>query len=81
MSKTKRFIIAELDGIQWIEEMVLNSEPITNIAQAVKKLNDLSEENEQLKKENKKLNCIIKQLEEKYEDKGFSLVYGMGECE
>ena len=44
-------------------------------------LNDLSEENEQLKKENKKLNCIIKQLEEKYEDKGFSLAYDMGECE
>ena len=44
-------------------------------------LNDLSEENEELKKENKKLNCIIKQLEEKYEDKGFSLAYDMGECE
>ena len=51
MSKTKRFIIAELNGIQWIEEMVLNGEPITNIVQAVKKLNDLSEENEQLKKD------------------------------
>ena len=44
-------------------------------------LNDLSEENEQLKKENKKLNCIMKQLEAKYEDKGFSLAYDMGECE
>ena len=44
-------------------------------------LNDLSEENEKLKKENKKLNCIIKQLEAKYEDKGFSLAYDMEECE
>ena len=44
-------------------------------------LNKFNEENEQLKKENKKLNCIIKQLEEKYEDKGFSLAYDMGECE
>ena len=41
----------------------------------------MHKENEQLKKENKKLNCIIKQLEEKYEDKGFSLAYDMGECE
>ena len=45
----KRFIIAESKGTQWIEEMTLNAEPITNIAQAVKKLNDLSKENEQLK--------------------------------
>ena len=45
------------------------------------KLNVLQNENEQLKKENKKLNCIIKQLEAKYEDKGFSLAYDMGECE
>ena len=44
-------------------------------------LNKFNEENEQLKKENKKLNCIIKQLESKYEDKGFSLAYDMGECE
>ena len=44
-------------------------------------LNGLVDENEKLKKENKKLNCIIKQLEEKYEDKGFSLAYDMGECE
>ena len=44
-------------------------------------LNAFCKENEQLKKENKKLNCIIKQLEEKYEDKGFSLAYDMGECE
>ena len=41
----------------------------------------MHKENEQLKKENKKLNCIIKQLEVKYEDKGFSLAYDMGECE
>ena len=41
----------------------------------------MHKENEQLKKENKKLNCIIKQLEAKYEDKGFSLAYDMGECE
>ena len=41
----------------------------------------LEEENEELKKENKKLICIIKQLEAKYEDKGFSLAYDMGECE
>ena len=45
------------------------------------KLNELADENKQLEKENKKLNCIIKQLEEKYEDKGFSLAYDMGECE
>lgn len=45
------------------------------------KLNELADENKQLKKENKKLNCIIKQLEEKYEDKGFSLAYDMRECE
>ena len=44
-------------------------------------LNKLTEENEELKKENKKLICIIKQLEAKYEDKGFSLAYDMGECE
>ena len=47
----KRFIIAESKGTQWIEEMTLNAEPITNIAQAVKKLNDLSKENEKLKKQ------------------------------
>ena len=41
----------------------------------------LEKENEQLKKENKKLNCIMKQLEAKYEDKGFSLAYDMEECE
>ena len=41
----------------------------------------LQKENEELEKENKKLNCIIKQLEAKYEDKGFSLAYDMGECE
>lgn len=41
----------------------------------------MHKENEQLKKENKKLTCIIKQLEAKYEDKGFSLAYDMGECE
>ena len=44
-------------------------------------LNAFCKENEQLKKENKKLICIIKQLEAKYEDKGFSLAYDMGECE
>ena len=44
-------------------------------------LNKLTEENEELKKENNKLICIIKQLEAKYEDKGFSLAYDMGECE
>ena len=41
----------------------------------------LVKENEELKKENNKLICIIKQLEAKYEDKGFSLAYDMGECE
>ena len=41
----------------------------------------LEEKNEKLKEENKKLICIIKQLEAKYEDKGFSLAYDMGECE
>lgn len=46
-----------------------------------KLIKEQQKENEQLKKENKKLNCIIKQLEEKYEDKGFSLAYDMGECE
>lgn len=45
------------------------------------KLNELADENKQLEKENKKLNCIIEQLEVKYEDKGFSLAYDMGECE
>ena len=45
------------------------------------KLNELSDENKQLKKENKKLICIMKQLEAKYEDKGFSLAYDMEECE
>ena len=45
------------------------------------KTNRLEKENEQLKKENMKLNCIMKQLEVKYEDKGFSLAYDMGECE
>lgn len=43
------------------------------------KLNELAGENKQLKKENKKLNCIMKQLEVKYEDKGFSLAYDMGD--
>ena len=41
----------------------------------------LEEEKKKKKKENKKLICIIKQLEAKYEDKGFSLAYDMGECE
>ena len=47
----------------------------------MKRLNALNDENKQLKKENKKLICIMKQLEAKYECKGFSLAYDMGECE
>ena len=57
-----------------------NGQPLI-LGEVLDKMNELSKENEQLKKENKKLNCIIKQLEEKYEDKGFSLAYDMGECE
>ena len=51
----KRFIIAESKGTQWIEEMTLNGKPITNITQAVNKLNELDTEIQQLKKENKLL--------------------------
>ena len=47
----KRFIIAESKGIQWIEEMTLNGKPITNIAQAVNKLNELDAEIQQLRKQ------------------------------
>ena len=47
----KRFIIAESKGTQWIEEMTLNSKPITNIAQAVNKLNELDTEIQQLRKQ------------------------------
>ena len=44
-------------------------------------VNNYVDKIKEVEKENKKLNCIIKQLEEKYEDKGFSLAYDMGECE
>ena len=54
---------------------------VEDLHNCLKEIDRLIKENEQLKKENKKLNYIIKQLEEKYEDKGFSLAYDMGECE
>ncbi len=62
-------------------EIKETGEQIEGSHQIQKWINNVFNENEQLKKENKKLNCIIKQLEEKYEDKGFSLSYDMGECE
>lgn len=62
-------------------EIKETGEQIEGSHQIQKWINNVFNENEQLKKENKKLNCIIKQLEEKYEDKGFSLAYDMGECE
>ena len=62
-------------------EIKETGEQIEGSHQIQKWINNVFNENEQLKKENKQLNCIIKQLEEKYEDKGFSLVYDMGECE
>ena len=62
-------------------EIKETGEQIEGSHQIQKWINNVFNENEQLKKENKQLNCIIKQLEEKYEDKGFSLAYNMGECE
>ena len=62
-------------------ELDTHKHPLWSTREAERIVNELKQENEQLKKENKKLNCIIKQLEEKYEDKGFSLAYDMGECE
>ena len=76
MTENKRFYLDE-NGIndREYEFSILGEDELVDI------INELNDENEQLKKENKKLICIIKQLEAKYEDKGFSLAYDMGECE
>lgn len=76
MTENKRFKADIYNFEIWDDDVFLLS-----FDQTVDLLNQLNEENEQLKKENKKLICIIKQLEVKYEDKGFSLAYDMRECE
>ena len=81
----KRFTLEEnLDcynyGI-WVVDIIKDNGIELPQSTACDLLNKLTEENEELKKENNKLICIIKQLEAKYEDKGFSLAYDMGECE
>ena len=72
----KRLIVD--DDYNWVDTV---TDTVIEVEDAFDLVNDLADKNEELKKENKKLICIIKQLEAKYEDKGFSLVYGMGECE
>lgn len=70
---TERFTYLDASRNKYIGSFFLNENPLTN-EEVVDLLNELSEENDQLK-------CIIKQLEQKYEDKGFSLAYDMKECE
>lgn len=74
---TKKRLIVD-DNYAWIDTA---TNTVIEIEDALDLVNNLANENEELKKENKKLICIIKQLEAKYEDKGFSLAYDMGECE
>ena len=64
----KRFIIAESKSTQWIEEMTLNGKPITNITQAVNKLNELDTEIQQLKKENKELKYHLNRTEKELQE-------------
>ena len=70
-----------IDNEKELDLSLPNPKKNLTIEELVELLNNLNGENEQLRKENKKLNCIIEQLEAKYEDKGFSLAYDMGECE
>ena len=70
---TKRFTYLDASRNKYIGSFFRNGNPLTN-EEVVDLLNELSDENDQLK-------CIIKQLEQKYEDKGFSLAYDMKECE
>ena len=72
----KRLIVD--NDYNWVDTV---TDTVIEVEDAFDLVNDLADKNEELKKENKKLNCIIKQLEAKYEDKGFSLAYDMGECE
>ena len=72
----KRLIVD--DDYNWVDTV---TDTVIEVEDAFDLVNDLADKNEELKKENKKLICIIKQLEAKYEDKGFSLAYDMGECE
>lgn len=88
MTENKRFRLGYvcgdyglIDNDDWIDLHSMSENSEKNVQICINKMNELADENEKLKKENKKLNCIIKQLEEKYEDKGFSLAYDMGECE
>ncbi|WP_296849081.1 hypothetical protein [uncultured Methanobrevibacter sp.] len=74
---TEKRLIVDND-YNWVDTV---TDTVIEVEDAFDLVNDLADKNEELKKENKKLNCIIKQLEAKYEDKGFSLAYDMGECE
>ena len=74
---TKKRLMVD-DDYNWVDTV---TDTVIEVEDAFDLVNDLTDKNEELKKENNKLICIIKQLEAKYEDKGFSLAYDMGECE
>ena len=75
---TEKRLIVRDDDYAWVDTV---TDTVIEVEDAFDLVNDLTDKNEELKKENNKLICIIKQLEAKYEDKGFSLAYDMGECE
>ena len=73
------------DFIDFVEDVCNENEQLKEqLSEQGTQIDFLKDENKHLGevlRENKQLKCMLKQLESKYEDKGFSLAYDMGECE
>lgn len=85
MSKSKRFVIGDdnlamFEVIDMVKEELVCECRAIDVETLVNLLNSLEEENKQLKSENKKLQCINDQLEERLENSGIGIALKM-DCE
>jgi len=81
MTENKRFGYGA--DVNWQGDIIIDyeTEKSYDFYEVGKLLNELSEENNDLKKEIKKLKCINKQVEGRLESSGIGITLDMGECE